>query len=684
MTHGLRKRSSPENIQTTSKQTLKRMTSDQGIIRGNYYPHIDGIRAFAILPVLLYHAFPTFFPGGFIGVDVFFVISGYLITRGLLTDLEAGKYSIGAFYIRRIRRIFPAYAAVIMFSLIAGGIIYYGEKLKILATTALSSSFFATNIYFERTSDYFSPGAHENELLNLWSLSVEEQFYVFFPLFLALLYKYTPQHIKTYIWLTAITSFLLSIWAVNCNSHDTLAFYWLPFRAWELMAGSLLAIHIKDNFINFSTGFLSLIVLIFTIFLISDTTPFPGLTATIPILCAVSLIENGQFGIAKKILEHNVIVFIGKISYSLYLFHWPILVFSRYTLSGYLPSVTINCIAIVLSIISSIFSWKYIELPLRHTKWHDSSYYKLGACIIAITLLSSLTIRQIAEYERQHSLVIIEKYWDGQAADKNKFPDPQWPECENRTPNSLTVLGGHENPQYVLWGDSHAMALSPGFNTFSLATGINGLYINRKHTLLSGTISRTYPDNAQWISQILEWLQKQPELKTIILANRWAVRSQGWANESGRKVIYSRLDGRGSSPEEIFELGITQLCSQLKEIGKQVIIITSIPEQGTNVPAKLQRFGLLSTSTGISEAEYAERQHEANIIFKRLQDDKLAQIIWVKPVFFPNGKILPLLLPGQISMYVDDNHLSPSGANYLLEQIRPTLQQAIQSHQTSP
>ena len=152
----------------------------QSVIRGKYYPHIDGLRAFAVLSVLIYHAFPALFPGGFIGVDVFFVISGYLITKGLLKDLDEKTYSIASFYVRRIRRIFPAYLSVVAFTLITGIVVYYGPELLTLAKTALCSSVFLANIYFERNSDYFSPNAHENPLLNLWSLSVEEQFYVFF------------------------------------------------------------------------------------------------------------------------------------------------------------------------------------------------------------------------------------------------------------------------------------------------------------------------------------------------------------------------------------------------------------------------------------------------------------------------------------------------------------------------
>ena len=659
------------------------ITETNNYIRGRYYPHIDGLRAFAILPVLLYHAFPSLFPGGFIGVDVFFVISGYLITKGLLTDLESGKYSIGTFYVRRIRRIFPAYAAVILFSLLVVAFAYYGEKLKILAKTALSSTYFATNIYFEKTADYFAPASHTNPLLNLWSLSVEEQFYVFFPLLLAFLFKWAPRHLKWVVWIVSIASLLLSVWAVNFSNHDSMAFYLLPFRAWELMAGSLLAIYIKDNFINLRVGGLGLLVLVSCTFWMSSSQPFPGGLALVPILCAVVLLMSGRYGVSKKIMENGALVFIGKISYSLYLFHWPLLVFCRYMLWGCLEPLAINLIAITLSFLFSILSWRYIELPLRRTKWPKWRYFALAGGIIALTIAAAHGVRSLGKYEERHSEVVVEDYWDGQAANEEKYPDPHWPDSENRTPHSLSVLGQDANPQYVLWGDSHAMALSPAFHVFSIETGINGLYINRKHILMCWANSRIYPDNDRWIEEVLQWLEKHPELRTVVLHNRWAVRSQGYANEMENQLMGMQADEQIRRAAEAFERGITELCKRLQAMGKNVVILTSVPEQMVEVPEMLQRYNLFSSPRGMtcmSHAAYSERQREANAVFKKLENQGLARIISVEKKFYPGNKPCELLLPGNISMYKDDDHLTPSGAKWLIHQMEKPLRDAILAH----
>ena len=654
--------------------------TETSIIRGTYYPHIDGLRAFAVLSVLIYHAFPSLCPGGFIGVDVFFVISGYLITKGLLLDLEKGTYSIGNFYVRRIRRIFPAYITVIIFSLIVGCILYTGEKLEVLANTACSSALFVTNIYFDKTIDYFAPGAHTNALLNLWSLSVEEQFYVFFPLLLAALYKWAPKYLKVSIWLTAIISLATCVYAVNIVHNEQCAFYWLPYRAWELMAGALLAIQLRNRFVNLKIGLVALLLLMFSFFWVSDAMSFPGIVAVLPVGCAVILLMSGNYGMVKGIMEHSSTVFIGKISYSLYLFHWPLLVFCRYALYGVLNPAWIGLIAVVLSFAFSIFSWRYIELPLRRTKWKNMRYYALGGGIIAIALASSLMSRVIAHNKSNYSDIVVEDYWNGEAADETDYPDPQWAESENATPNSLTKLGEGKNPQYVLWGDSHAMALSPGFHEFSLQTGINGLYVNRKHTLLENTYSKTYPDNAEWIESVLTWLERRPELHTVVLVNRWAVRSQGLINESNQIVNYIRCDGQGTNIQEVFEIGITRLCSRLKQMGKNVIILSSIPEQIMDGPEKLhlQRvFKGIIENNSTTASEYAERQREATAVFEDLEQKKLAHVLWVAPAFFKDGEPVSLMLPNNVSMYKDDDHLTPSGAKYLLEHIKKSLKDAI-------
>lgn len=187
--------------------------------------------------------------------------------------------------------------------------------------------------------------------------------------------------------------------------------------------------------------------------------------------------------------------------------------------------------------------------------------------------------------------------------------------------------------------------------------------------------------NSWWIEDVLSWLQEHPELKNIVLVNRWAVRSQGVANESGQKVIYQREDGRGADACEVFELGISQLCRRLRGMGKNVIIISSIPEQIVDVPEMLQRFGLFGVENeriGISLQEYIERQAETTETFLKLEKENLARILWVAPFFFDTETSVPLLRPGRVSMYCDDDHLSPSGAKWLLEAIGPQLIQSIE------
>ncbi len=611
-------------------------------------------------------------------MDVFFVISGYLITKGLLVDLDKGEYSIGNFYVRRIRRIFPAYLAVILFTLILGCLLYYGKNLEILSKTAFKSSVFLTNIHFAKFSGYFSPDAHGNALLNLWSLSVEEQFYIFFPLILAALYKWKHARIKITIWLLTIISLIASIYMVNICNEVTDAFYWLPYRSWELLAGCLLAIHKRDSFISSGIGFPALVILCLAFFYYSEALPFPGLMAIVPILCAVILLSCGNYGLAKPIMENKVTVFFGKISYSLYLFHWPLLVFCRHSFNRILPETVTATIAVILSLILSILSWKIIETPVRRTRWANKKYYIFGLSVIILTIGLSQLTKAIAKYEIKHPHVVLEDYWDGKAVTHENYQDPTWPKSDNRTDNTFTVLGTEQNFQYVLWGDSHAMALSPGFHEFSLKTGINGIYINRKHTLLYDTNSSTYPENAEWIDTVLSWLEQHKELHTVILVNRWAVRAQGFQNENGTHQTYYRRDKITGSSNELFNLGLKQLCEKLKNMNKNVVILSSVPEQATNVPSTMDKgiFGICRIDS-IAWENFTERQKEVNQALKDIESKRLAKIIWIDSYFYENAKPVSLLMEGNKSMYTDDDHLSPAGACWLLKKIRNTLTTSI-------
>ena len=292
-------------------------------IHGTYFPHIDGLRTFAVLAVVLYHLQEGICPGGYTGVDIFFVISGYLIGGGLIRGLKEGTFSLTSFYLRRIRRIMPAYFCLIAVVLAFGCVVLDCDDLRTLGRTVRSSALFITNIYFSRTTgDYFSPAAEENPLLNLWSLSVEEQFYLMIPLTLWLLWKFREKAVKPVLWGALGLSFFAAVCHMGHLEHNK-AFYLLYCRAWELLAGCLLALAPAAGQ-NRGAGWLRAagwagILLPFACY--TPSTPFPGYTAIPSVAGAALLIRYGNHGWSGRILRHPLSTGIGKISYSLYLWH---------------------------------------------------------------------------------------------------------------------------------------------------------------------------------------------------------------------------------------------------------------------------------------------------------------------------------------------------------------------------
>ncbi len=649
--------------------------------QATYYPHIDGLRTFAVLSVLFFHVFPEWCSGGFIGVDVFFVISGYLITKGLYRDLEGGTYSISNFYVRRIRRIFPAYAGMILFSVILGWIIYDAESMKVLVKSVLSSIVFCSNIFFQRNSGYFDANIQDNPLLNMWSLSVEEQFYVFFPLILAFLFKYARNRHRTILWAIAWASMGAGTILLLLNFKATAVFYGLPFRAWELLAGSLLAgAGMKKSRKHNWVGMASLVLLCSLFFLYSGETLFPGASAILPVACAYFLIREGQCGASRVILEHPLTVFIGKISYSLYLFHWPILVFARYLCEGIVPSVILGWCVIVLSFVAAILSWKYVETPIRRTQWKPQKYFAgtaFGAALLVIITFGAYKYCNLA------SFCEVEPYWDGPQS--SYCIDPKFDESDNPTPWSLVSLGKDENPQYLFWGDSHARAIAPGLHHWSLETGINGIYINRKHWLVYKGSGSLYPKNAQWVDEVLSWIDSHPEIRNIVLVNRWAVRTQGFLNEQSDSFMKLSVEGVAEDETNLvkFEKGLSDLCVLLKGKGKNVIICSSIPELGLNVPTlsvKQRWFGDYANHLYLTAEKYNKRQKEVKDVLRALENRGLAKVIWVDSVFFSqDGKIRSLIENGK-SLYIDDDHLSTTGANILIRGLKMELLEAMRVH----
>lgn len=443
--------------------------------RPRFRPDIEGLRAVAVLPVLAYHVSPSMAPGGFVGVDVFFVISGYLISQLLCADIEQNRFSVVGFYERRIRRIFPALMAMLAVTFILGWRYCLPEELTNLAHSTMAAALSVSNIYFWMSSGYFSGDELSKPLLHTWSLAVEEQFYLVWPLFLFAGRRYFNRWLIPLTWLVASISFGVACFGAFYFANQT---FFAPYtRLWELAAGGLLAMSalpetsrpVLRNVLA-STGF-GLIV--GSVFLIRSTMPFPGLLALPPVAGAGLIILAGRGGdsLVYRVLALKPIAFIGAISYSLYLWHWPINTFQRnYAFMGGYDSWLNKVLICVVSIAVAAFSWRFIEQPFRQGRARPSNRLLLKmaasttASIVGAAALASArdglpsrfsaaelnTVQHLVQVSdsawRPHRCFLFEPRVDTKLA----------PEC-------LAIVKERKN--ILLLGDSHAAQLWMGMRT---------------------------------------------------------------------------------------------------------------------------------------------------------------------------------------------------------------------------
>ena len=330
-----------------------------------YRAEIDGLRALAVVPVIFFHAGFGFFSGGFVGVDVFFVISGYLITTILIDDIENKRFSIINFYERRARRILPALFFIMLVCIFFAWMWMLPYQMKDFSKSIVAVSLFASNILFWRESDYFSAAMEEKPLLHTWSLAIEEQYYFLFPIFLVTAWYFGRNKVFWMIIFMTAVSLLLSEW--GWRNHAKANFYLAPTRVWELFFGSIAAFIVQKQGVqkNNVLAMIGLATILFSIFFYNETTPFPSFYALAPALGVVLFVLYAEREtIAARLLSNRVFVGIGLISYSAYLWHQPIFVFVKLKLK-YSPSVGVYAILIFLSFVFAFLSWRYIEKPFR-------------------------------------------------------------------------------------------------------------------------------------------------------------------------------------------------------------------------------------------------------------------------------------------------------------------------------
>lgn len=455
-------------LRTQQHKSAVSLASTKGI----YRPDIDGLRALAVSIVLIYHTGITGVRGGFIGVDVFFVISGFLITSLLRTDLERNNFSIARFYERRVRRIFPALIAVIAVTLAAAPIALFPVEMRTTALTAITALTSFSNIYLLYSAGYFGADVNSQPLIHTWSLGVEEQFYLAFPLVLAVIGTSRP---RTAFWVIAGLALASLIGGILLTTANRDVAYYFPLtRAWELLVGSLLAyrgLPLMPRLFRELGMLAALLLLVACSVKFHSGLAFPGYYAVIPCLAAAVLICVGGQGptIVKSLLSAGPVVWVGKISYSLYLWHWPIFIYYQ-LVRGTALSAPEAFGLVAASIFTAYLSWRYIEQPFRERKiaasrtalavWAGTAYITL--CAGSWLLYSNiLTISQGSEADRLASYIDYDDtpiYRRGVCfllGHVNSLSDYDRGTCLKPTT---------EKPNLLLIGDSHAADLWSGLH----------------------------------------------------------------------------------------------------------------------------------------------------------------------------------------------------------------------------
>lgn len=665
-----------------------------------YRPEIDGLRTVAVMPVIFYHAGFSLFSGGFIGVDIFFVISGYLITFLLLREIhQTNSISIANFYERRIRRILPALIIVSSASSLAAFFWLPPILLENYGKALLSTFLFVSNIYFWKNTGYFDIAAEQNPLLHTWSLAVEEQFYIFFPLILILLFRYAKSSITLVITFCALISLALAEYFVH--KSQSAAFYLIIFRAWELLTGSLCAIYLMRNNShadkpvksNELLSFIGLIFLLASIFFLDHTMPFPGLSAVPSVLGAALIICFSANTMTGKLLANKLMVGIGLISYSLYLWHQPVFAFARTRCQCELEPIAyygLICLCIVLAYLS----WKYIESPFRgKAALSRKAVYTTCASFIGILAAFSLTV--LASDGMRF------RFNDRVLAAIDVTRDRPEESCKNKRQLSTGVdicdFGDiSAEDTVVLLGDSHAGMLLYPFSERLKEEKKKGIHIiNWNCHVIPGFVGdpthRSKLDECRKSQQVVLGYIKEKNASTVLIA-RWSFSIapiEGYLDsvffDNGKGGIeranvsrgnYVLVQGVPTNTAQAAERVLTDYIYSLVDASSQLTLVMPVPEVGWDVPSynfyHYLSHGDLPEEIATPYEVYLTRN---KFILEMVSNLSHPKIVKVDPADFlcePSRKVC-LAQRNKQPLYYDDDHLNRTGATLLVEKIARSL-----------
>lgn len=671
--------------------------------RSGYLPALDGVRALAVLGVILNHVAPEILPGGFVGVDVFFVLSGFLITSILLRDLDRGKCSLREFYLRRIQRLLPNALAVILSTLALWLLLMPPNTVTQPSSHGIWTLLNASNLYIWRyLGGYWGDGAEWAPFTHFWSLGVEEQFYLCFPVTLLFLHRYAHRHLSRWLALAGLCSLGLCVY--GSYHHQLSNFYLLPTRWWEFSLGVLLAAglpsglgnpvmpawfrHDWNNFI----GLAGLSLIVGSIFALNESTRFPGMAALAPTVGTMAVIFSARAGsgVTNRCLSVPALVAVGRCSYSLYLWHWPLITFGKMQAGFWGFPLLWGAVAGGMAAVPLAWvAYRYIEVPLRNGGKVSGPRLALIGGGFAVTMITCLLLSRPAS-DKRVAMVFDQPTFLGKAynaaapgaavldgrrpvnpnqALAGRYSDVLFPAPEEgathdwRTGGLIRNYGG-VRPDVVVLGSSHALMYAPVIDrlcrelgltvAFLAADGSNALFENSVGETFSSRLEAEAFDRAR-LAWIREWRPAR-----VILIDRWDVKFGSLQNFAGRLQAF---------------------IAQVRPWVGKLVLVPQIPvtAQGENVNLRTFTLWRMQPDQRTLPKLWPDRnepvRQEIRKLFEQLAGtDPFLEIVSVHlPFYQPDGSVRYAF--GRQFFYADDDHLTDAGA----EQVRPLFLPVLRS-----
>jgi peptidoglycan/LPS O-acetylase OafA/YrhL len=664
--------------------------------RFTYRPEIDGLRAIAVLSVLFFHT-KLGFPGGFIGVDVFFVISGFLITSLIIKDLEEGSFTLVRFWERRARRILPALLVVAVVTILAGGLLLLPLHFTDLGKSAVFLAAFIANFYYYLGTGYFAGPSEEKPLLHTWSLAVEEQFYFVIPILLLGLFRYPGLRRRRALLLIFGIGFLVSLlisisWVTK---HPAASFFLLPSRAWELLMGSLVAL-LPSNAIpsnrkfREAASYIGLGGIIIPCFFYDKHSLFPGVAAIPPCLGTALIIwsngvgkTHGDLTSLGRLLSLRWVVFIGLISYSLYLWHWPLVAYTNYWSLEPTPPFW-KWLIVLLSFLLGVLSWKYVETPFRRRLLCPSRRQVFAAstagllALIGIGLLIHLQNGLPGRLPASLNSAFAENPSDDLLFVRNL-------EAEQIVAGDLVPCGAQvegKGVDMLVWGDSHAMAALPAFDHVGKTNNLVG---RAAVCSARGPLVDWYHEDERsrkFSEAVLDYISSE-KIQHVIIVAAW----HSYAAVPMNKAAETEATNSGVStrnPEVVrLQQSIEKTVLEIKNRGAEPYIMLMAPGAPYDGPKSVALTKLLD----LSQSKFTFRPGQWNGLagygteFLKHLESLDIRLIDPRPVFLDFNQSYYQIESDGMSLYRDGHHLSKAGAEKMLV---PAIQKAFEKKRQQP